>query len=60
MRNALAKASKADGQMVGAWIRTIFAQASPGAVHDQLETVADSLHESHTAIAIMLREDRPT
>lgn len=56
MRNALAKASKADGPMIGAWIRTIFAQATPDAVRDQLETVADSLHESHSAIAIMLRE----
>ena len=47
---------EADGPMIGAWIRTIFAQATPDAVRDQLETVADSLHESHSAIAIMLRE----
>jgi putative transposase len=56
MRNALAKASKADGQMIGAWIRTIFAQATPGAVRDQLDAVADSLHDTHPAIAGMLRE----
>lgn len=56
MRNALAKAAKADGQMVGAWIRTIFAQATPGAVRDQLDAVADSLHDTHPAIAGMLRE----
>jgi len=56
MRNALAKASKADSQMVGAWIRTIFAQATPGAVRDQLDAVADSLHDTHPAIAGMLRE----
>lgn len=56
MRNALAKASKADSQMVGAWIRTIFAQATPGAVRDQLDTVADSLHDTHRAIAGMLRD----
>ncbi len=43
MRNALAKASKGDGEMVAAWIRTIFAQATPGAVRDQLDPVADSL-----------------
>ena len=56
MRNALAKAAKADGQMVGAWIRTIFAQATPGAVRDQLDAVADSLQDTHPAIAGMLRE----
>ena len=56
MRNALAKAARADSQMVGAWIRTIFAQATPGAVRDQLDTVADSLHDTHPAIAGMLRD----
>jgi hypothetical protein len=56
MRNALAKAAKADSQMVGAWIRTIFAQATPGGVRDQLDTVADSLHDTHPAIAGMLRD----
>ena len=56
MRNALAKAAKADSQMVGAWIRTIFAQATPVAVREQLDTVADSLHDTHPAIAGMLRD----
>jgi len=56
MRNALAKATKADGQMVRAWIRTIFAQATPSAVRDQLDTVANSLHDTHPAIAAMLRD----
>jgi len=56
MRNALAKATKADSQMVGAWIRTIFAQATPGAVRDQLDTVAGSLHDTHPGIAGMLRD----
>ena len=56
MRNALAKAAKADSQMVGAWIRTIFAQATPVAVREQLDTVADSLQDTHPAIAGMLRD----
>lgn len=56
MRNALAKAAKADSQMIGAWIRTIFAQATPDAVRDQLDAVADSLHQTHPSIAGMLRD----
>ena len=56
MRNALAKADKADSPMVGAWIRTIFAQATPGAVRDQLDAVADSLADKLPAVAGMLRD----
>jgi putative transposase len=56
VRNALAKAARADSQMVGAWIRTIFAQATPSAIRAQLDTVADSLHDTHPAIAGMLRD----
>ena len=56
MRNALAKAAKADSQMVGAWIRTIFAQATPVAVREQLDAVADSLADKLPAVAGMLRD----
>ncbi len=56
LRNVLAKVPKAEADMVAAYIRTVFAQPTPGAVRDQLDTVADTLAVKLPAVAAMLRE----
>jgi putative transposase len=56
MRNVLAKVTKGDGEMVAAYIRTIFAQATPDAVRGQLEAVAASLAPQLPVVAAMLRD----
>lgn len=55
LRNVLAKVPKAEADMVAAYIRTVFAQPTPGAVRDQLDTVADTLAVKLPAVAEMLR-----
>ena len=44
--------------MVAAYIRTVFAQPTPDAVRDQLDTVADTLAVKLPAVAAMLRESK--
>jgi putative transposase len=56
MRNVLAKVTKGDSDMVAAYIRTIFAQATPDTVRGQLEEVATTLAPKLPVIAAMLRE----
>ena len=56
LRNVLAKVPKAEADMVAAYIRTVFAQPTPDAVRDQLDTVADTLAVKLPAVAAMLRE----
>ena len=51
LRNVLAKVPKAEADMVAAYIRTVFAQPTPGAVRDQLDTVADTLAVKLPAVA---------
>ena len=58
MRNVLAKVPRAQGQMVAALIRTIFAQSDEQAVFDQLEEVAGSLERRFPVVADMLRDSR--
>jgi putative transposase len=55
LRNVLAKVPKAEADMVAAYIRTVFAQPTPDAVRDQLDTVADTLAVKLPAVAEMLR-----
>lgn len=56
MRNVLAKVAKADGEMVAAYIRTVFAQTTPDGVRAQLENVAATLAPKLPVVAAMLRE----
>jgi putative transposase len=56
MRNVLAKVPKADGEMVAAYIRTVFAQTTPDGVRGQLENVAATLAPKLPVVAGMLRE----
>jgi putative transposase len=56
LRNVLAKVPKTEADMVAAYVRTVFAQPTPGAVRDQLDTVADTLAVKLPAVAAMLRE----
>jgi putative transposase len=58
MRNVLAKVAKADGEMVAAYIRTVFAQTTPDGVRTQLENVAATLAPKLPGVAAMLREAR--
>jgi putative transposase len=58
MRNVLAKVAQADGEMVAAYIRTVFAQTSPDGVRTQLENVAATLAPKLPGVATMLREAR--
>lgn len=55
MRNLLAKAGR-DGDMLVAWVRTIFSASNPKAVRAQLDHVAASLDASMTEVAAMLRD----
>jgi putative transposase len=56
MRNVLAKVAKADGEMVAAYIRTVFAQTTPDGVRVQLENVAATLAPKLPVVAAMLRD----
>ena len=58
LRNVLAKVPKAEADMVVAYVRTVFARPTPGAVRDQLDTVADTLAVKLPAVAEMLRAAR--
>ena len=60
LRNVLAKVPKAEADMVAAYIRTVFAQPTPGAVRDRLDTVADTLAVKLPAVAEMLRAAKTT
>jgi hypothetical protein len=54
MRNALARVSKGEAEMVAAAIRTIFAQPGQGEVRAQVEAVADMLTGRFPAVAALL------
>jgi transposase-like protein len=54
MRNVLAAVPKANGEMVAALIRTIFAQPDAHAVRDQLDTVAVMLGRQFPKVQAML------
>ncbi|WP_448073367.1 IS256 family transposase [Georgenia yuyongxinii] len=56
MRNALAKVSRGNAEMVAATIRTIFAQPTGPAVREQVETVATMLQPRFPAVADLLLE----
>lgn len=58
MRNALAKVTKGNAEMVAATIRTIFAQPTGPAVREHVEVVATTLDARFPAVAEMLREAR--
>jgi transposase-like protein len=58
MRNVLAKVPRAQGQMVSALIRTIFAQSDVESVAAQLGEVATSLERRFPVVADMLRDSR--
>lgn len=58
MRNALAKVSKGQAEMVAATIRTIFAQPTATAVRDQVDTVAATLRPRFPAVADLLTDAR--
>jgi putative transposase len=58
MRNVLAKVPRAQGQMVAALIRTVFAQPDADSVRTQLDEVATSLERRFSVIANMLRDAR--
>ncbi|WP_175009216.1 IS256 family transposase [Cellulosimicrobium sp. TH-20] len=55
MRNLLAKAGR-DGDMLVAWVRTIFSASNPAAVTAQLDHVAHSLHASMPEVCDMLQD----
>lgn len=54
MRNALARVSKGNAEMVAATIRTIFAQPTAKAVRSQLGAVSDLLAPQFPAVAELL------
>jgi putative transposase len=56
MRNALAKVSKGNAEMVAAAIRTIFTQPTGPGVRDHVDVVADMLAEKFPTVADLLRE----
>jgi putative transposase len=58
MRNVLAKVSKANGEMVAAAVRTIFAQPDPDAVRAQVDVVAGMLIDRFPAVAELLLDAR--
>lgn len=58
MRNALARVTKGNAEMVAATIRTIFAQPTGPLVREQVEVVATTLEPRFPAVADMLREHR--
>lgn len=56
MRNLQALAPKAHAEMIGATVRTIFAQPDPASTRRQLRAVADTLRASHPQVASLLDE----
>jgi len=56
MRNALAKVGKKHQQIIGATLRTIFAQPSQEDARRQLVTVARAVERSHPKVAALLDE----
>ena len=56
MRNVLAKVPRAEGHMVAALIRTVFAQPDHASVLNQLDEVATSLERRFPVVADMLRD----
>jgi putative transposase len=58
MRNVLAAVPKAQGEMVAAAIRTIFAQPTASDVTKQYASVAKTLSRSHPKVAAMLDDAR--
>ena len=58
MRNALAKVSKGNAEMVAATIRTIFAQPTADTARGHVETVASTLDIQFPAVADLLRAAR--
>jgi transposase-like protein len=58
MRNVLAKVPRAQGQMVSALIRTIFAQSDADSVSEQLKEVADRLEPRFEVVADMLKDSK--
>lgn len=56
IRNALAKVSKGDGEMVAATICTIFAQRRPAGVRTQLASVTDMLTGQFPGVAQLLTQ----
>jgi putative transposase len=58
MRNALAHADKGQPQMVLALIKTVFAQETFQASHDQRRVVADQLRAKYPAFAKMMDESK--
>lgn len=55
-RNVLARVGKANGEMVTAMIRTIFAQPDAASVAGQLRAVADMLQPKFPEVAVMLTD----
>ncbi len=47
MRNLLGLVPRGAQQLLGAWVRTIFAQPDQEAAREQLELVAESLEEKY-------------
>ena len=58
MRNVLAKVNRANGDMVAAAIRTIFAQPTAEAVSAQFERILDTLHGQFPEVTAMLADAR--
>jgi putative transposase len=58
MRNALARVSKGQSEMVAAAIRTIFAQPTADTVREAVENVAATLDRQFPAVALLLRDAR--
>jgi putative transposase len=58
MRNALARVSKGQAEMVAAAIRTIFAQPTADTVREAVENVAATLERQFPAVAMLLRDAR--
>ncbi|MBW3651142.1 MAG: transposase [Actinobacteria bacterium] len=58
MRNALAKVTKANAEMVAAAVRTIFAQPDAGAVSSQFDRITEMLQPQFPEVTAMLVEAR--
>lgn len=56
MRNALSLVPKAAQQMVGATIRTVFAQPDAGSAHQQWRRVSDGFRHRFTRLAELMEE----
>lgn len=56
LRNLLAQVPKGHGEMLGAAVRTIFAQPDAAHVRDQLGVIAGMLGRQHPKVETMMRE----